>query len=163
MYNTSVIIDEVIDALGDFIDLFVDGAEIVRAQVNRVPMPLDNCVVLTELFGVSLSRPYQDFTEGQIDITDHTRVDMQVDFYGSSSADFCKAVQAAFRTSYAYNKFPDNIKPLYTSDGIQSPLVSGEQQWVSRWTLTVSLQYNPVVTIPQESATVLESDLNVLF
>jgi len=152
MYTNSIIIDEVIDALGDFVDLFVDGAEVVRAQVNRVPMPLDNCVVLTELFGVSLSRPSQIFSEGQIDIKDRTRVDVQIDFYGVNSADFCKAVQSAFQTSYGYDNFPDTVKPLYTSDGIQAPLVSGEQQWVSRWTLTVSLQYNPVVTAPQDSA-----------
>jgi len=163
MYTTSITLDDAIDALGDFIALFVDGAEIVRAQVNRVPMPLDNCVVLTELFGVSLSRPNQDFSVDRIAIKDRTRFDIQVDFYGPSSGDFCKAVQAAFMTSYAYNKFPDTVKPLYTSDGIQSPLISGEQQWESRWTLTVSLQVNPVVEVPQDSAIELEAGLNVLF
>ena len=48
---------------------------------------------------------------------------------------------------------------FYCSDGMQSPLVTGEQQWEGRWTLTASLQYNPVVTVPQDFADVLIPNL----
>lgn len=165
MYTTNTKIDDVIEALADFIDLFVEGAEVVRAQVNRTPMPQGNFVVLTELFSVDLSVPRQDFDFATdiIDITGPSRVDIQIDFYGDNCGDYCKAVQAAFRTPFAYNKFPDNIKPLYTSDGIQAPLINGQQQWQSRWTLTVSVQYNPVITIPQDSAIELVPTIEVLF
>jgi len=165
MYTTNTKIDDVIDALATFIDLFVEGAKVIRAQVNRTPMPQGNFVVLTELFSVDLSIPRENFdsVNNAIDLTGPTRIDVQIDFYGENCGDYCKAVQAAFRTPFAYNNFPINVKPLYTSDGIQAPLINGQQQWQSRWTLTVSLQYNPVIEIPQDSATALDIGLQVLF
>ncbi len=165
MYTTNLKIDDVINALATLIDLFVEGAEVIRAQVNRTSMPQGNFVVLTELFSVDLSIPREDFDSlsDSIDLTGPTRIDVQIDFYGENCGDYCKAVQTAFRTPFAYNNFPNNIKPLYTSDGIQAPLINGQQQWQSRWTLTVSLQYNPVVEIPQDSATALDVGLQVLF
>lgn len=154
MYTASVTVDTVIDALGDFLQPFVGSAEIVRAQVNRVSMPPLPCVVLTELFHVDLRVPSQDYDQAGDEalLSVSNRIDIQVDFYGESAGDYCRSVQSAFRTMWGFDKFPAGIKPLYTSDGIQSPLVSGEQQYVARWTLTVSMQYNPVVTVPQEFA-----------
>lgn len=154
MYTTSITVDTVIDALGDFLEPFVDGAEIVRAQVNRVSMPPLPCVVLTELFHIDLRVPSQDYDEVNDEalLSASNRLDIQVDFYGESAGDYCRSVETAFRTMWGFDQFPAGIKPLYTSDGIQSPLISGEQQYVSRWTLTVSVQYNPVVAVPQEFA-----------
>jgi hypothetical protein len=153
-YLSSITIDDVIDALKDFLTPFVPGGEILRAQVNRTPMAASPCVYLTELLQVDLDIPYPEFLSGDDVVAIHggTRIDIQIDFYGASSGDYCKAVKAAFRTGYGFDQFPENIRPLYTSDGVQSPLITGEQQYESRWTLTVSLQYNPIVTIPQQFA-----------
>jgi hypothetical protein len=30
------------------------------------------------------------------------------------------------------------------------PLISGEQNYVQRWTITAELQYNPITTTPME-------------
>jgi len=154
MYTTSITVDNVIDALADFLQPFVSGADIIRAQVNRVPMPSLPCVVLTELFHVDLRVPSQDYDvlNAEVDLSASNRIDIQVDFYGDSAGDYCRSVETAFRTMWGFDMFPAGIKPLYTSDGIQSPLVSGEQQYVSRWTLTVSMQYNPIVSVPQQFA-----------
>ena len=157
MYTTSITVDNVIDALADFLQPFVNGADIVRAQVNRVSMPSLPCVVLTELFHVDLRVPSQnyDVLNAEADLSASNRIDIQVDFYGESAGDYCRSVETAFRTMWGFDKLPAGIKPLYTSDGIQSPLVSGEQQYVSRWTLTVSMQYNPIVSVPQQFADTL--------
>jgi len=154
MYTSSITVDNVIDALADFLQPFVDGADIIRAQVNRVSMPSLPCVVLTELFHVDLSIPSQnyDVLNDEVDLSASNRIDIQVDFYGESAGDYCRSVETAFRTMWGFDAFPAGIKPLYTSDGIQSPLISGEQQYVSRWTLTVSMQYNPIVSAPQQFA-----------
>jgi hypothetical protein len=80
---------------------------------------------------------------------------VQIDFYGAQAGEFCKTVKTAFRSEWGYNTFAANVKPLYTSDGIQSPLLTGEEQYESRWTLTVSMQYNPTVAVPQQSANVV--------
>lgn len=157
MYGVSITVDNVIDALANFMQPFCPGSEIVRAQVNRVPMPTGPCVVLTELLQVDLETPVVDYvpTQDLANIKGPARVDIQVDFYGPSAGDQCKAVKGVFRTEYAAGQFSDGIKPLYCSDGVQSPLVTGEQQWESRWTLTASMQYNPTVTVPQDFADTL--------
>lgn len=155
MYTASVTVDDVIDALANFIQPFVGTAEIVRAQANRTPMPFTPCVVLTELLQVDLETPayvYGGVIE-QMTATGRQRIDVQIDFYGPSAGDQCSAIKSIFRTPYAADQFPNGIKPLYCGDGIQSPLITGEEQWQSRFTLTVSLQYNVSVTVPQQSAT----------
>lgn len=160
MYTSSITIDQVIDALAAFLAPFAPGAAIVRAQVNRVALPQNPCIVLTELLQVDLSVPYTEYqppvdpipADGTATILGPTRIDVQIDFYGSAAGEFCKAVKTAFRSHWGFAHFPANIKPLYTSDGIQSPLITGEQQFESRWTLTASLQYNPIVTVPQQFA-----------
>ena len=157
MYTSSINVDQVIDALADFLAPFVPGAQVVRAQVNRVAMPSNPGVVLTEMLQVDLSVPATEYQPdaGTATIEGPTRVDIQIDFYGEQAGEFCRTVKTAFRSHWGFSHFPANIKPLYTSDGIQAPLVTGEQQYESRWTLTASLQYNPIVTVPQDFADVL--------
>jgi hypothetical protein len=157
MYDSSITVDQVIDALADFLAPFVPAAQIVRAQVNRVPMPSNPGIVLTELNQADLSVPDTEYQpdDSTATIKGPTRIDVQIDFYGEQASEFCKTVKTAFRSHWGFSHFPANIKPLYTSDGIQAPLVTGEQQYESRWTLTASLQYNPIVTVPQDFADVL--------
>lgn len=154
MYTASITVDQVIDALADFLAPFVPGASVVRAQVNRVAMPPNPCVILTEMLQVDLSVPATDYQPDDNTATVYgpSRIDVQIDFYGAQAGEFCKTVKTAFRSHWGFEHFPANIKPLYTSDGMQSPLTTGEQQYESRWTLTASLQYNPTVTVPQEFA-----------
>jgi len=153
-YTASIAIDQVIDALSAFLAPFVPTGQVVRAQVNRVALPSNPCVVLTELLLVDLSVPFTEYQPLADTATVYgpARIDIQVDFYGESASEYCKVVQTTFRSAWGYDWFPANVKPLYTSDGIQAPMVTGEQQWQSRWTLTVSMQYNPTVTVPQQFA-----------
>lgn len=154
MYTASITVDQVIDALAAFLAPFVPGSEVVRAQVNRVAMPPNPCIILTEMMQVDLTVPATGYQPDDDTATVYgpTRIDVQIDFYGAQAGEFCKTVKTAFRSHWGYEHFPANIKPLYTSDGMQSPLTTGEQQYESRWTLTASLQYNPTVTVPQEFA-----------
>ncbi len=167
-YVPSLIIDQVIVALKVLILPFITGAtsaQIVRGQGNRVAMPPSPCVILTEMFQANLSRPvFQNNPDYQVlasSITSPTRIDVQIDFYGPLAGDYCRAIEAAFNCGYAFDKMPATIKPLYTSDGVQAPLVTGEQQYESRWTLTASMQYNPVVTLPQQSAIEASATINI--
>lgn len=151
MYTASITVDQVIDALAAFLAPFVPGSEVVRAQVNRVAMPPNPCVILTEMLQVDLSVPATDYQpdDDTATIRGPSRIDVQIDFYGAQAGEFCKSVKTAFRSHWGFANFPAGIKPLYTSDGMQSPLLTGEQQYESRWTLTASMQYNPVITVPQ--------------
>jgi len=163
MYTTNVIIDDVIDALVVLLTPFLPGGDIVRAQVNRVPTPLRPTIVLTELLAVDLSVPSQDYQPlaNTASVTNSTRLDIQIDFYADNAGDICKAVQNVMRSTWGFDQFPSTVKPLYTSDGVQSPMVSAEQQWESRWTLTVSMQYNPIIVVPQQFAGTLTPVVHV--
>ena len=81
MYGVSITVDNVIDALADFLQPFCAGAEIVRAQANRVPMPSGPGVVLTEMLQVDLSVPATEYQPdaGTATIEGPTRVDIQID------------------------------------------------------------------------------------
>lgn len=153
----TISIDAVIEALGAFLSPFVGGAAIVRAQENRVAPPAAPYVELTELLQVPLETPVDVFNvaNAQTDITGPKRIDIQIDFRGPASGDWCTAVTTIYRSPYAPAQFPAGIKPLYCSDGHQMPLTTAEQQYEGRWTLTASLQYNPTVSIPQDSANIL--------
>jgi hypothetical protein len=156
-YVSSIAVDTVIEALGAFLQPFVGATQIVCAQVNRVPMPVSAFVELTEILQVDLETPTgtNDKVNQQVGYLSPKRIDIQVDFYGAASGEYCAAVKGVWRTPYATAQFPANIQPLYCSDGHQAPLVNGEEQYEKRWTLTASLQYNPNVIVPQQSATAL--------
>lgn len=161
-YVETITVDQVIDALKAFIQPFLPpNAQIVRGQINRVPLPSAPCVVLTELFEKGLDVPFATPIAANQTTTLHnsTQIDVQVDFYGEFSGNFAKAFLSAFRSEYGYGKFPDNVKPLYVNDGHKMPLTTGEEQYLSRWTLTASLQYNPTVQVPQQSATALKAKI----
>jgi hypothetical protein len=156
MYAADLTVDACIDALSAFLTPFVGGAEIVRAQANRVPMPSTPCVVLTELIQVDFSMPVvvPDDIGVLATITGPKRIDIQIDFYAPNAGDLCAAVKTVYRSPYAVAQFPAGIAPLYCDDGRQTALVTGEQQYESRWTLTASMQYNPSVDVPSQSASV---------
>jgi len=160
-FTVSLTIDNVIDALAAYLTPFVAGSPIIRGQVNRTPLPLGPFVELTEILTVDLSVPTtgHDPVLQLNTITGPAQIDVQLDFYGASAGDYFKAARTAFRTGYGFDAFPATIKPLYMSDGRQSPLTTGEQQYESRWTCTVSMQYNPAITLPQQSANTLSASL----
>lgn len=158
LYVTSIAIDTVIEALGAFIQPFMPaGAQIVRGQGNRVAPPLSPFVLLTEISQTDLETPRStdDPMDGQVNILAPTQIGIQVDFYGAAAGDYCKSVKGVFRSPYAPAQFPNQIKPLFCSDGHQGPLVTGEEQYETRWTLTANLHYNPSVNVPQQYADAL--------
>ena len=156
-YKVSIAVDAVIGALGQFLQPFIGSAQITRAQVNRVAMPNGPFVELTEIIQVDLETPIiiNNFANAQISIMGPKRIDVQIDFYGPDAGDQCTAVKTIFRSDYSPAQFPDGIAPLYCGDGIQGALTNAEQQYESRWTLTASLQFNPIVYVPMQFATAL--------
>jgi hypothetical protein len=152
-YVVDIAVDAVIGALGAFLQPFVGSAPIVRGQTNRTSMPKSGFVELTEILQVDLETPTTIDAAASASITGPKRIDIQVDFYGPAAGDQCTAVKTVYRSAYAVAQFTTpGIAPLYCSDGHQAPLVNAEQQYEGRWTLTASLQYNPTVVIPSQSA-----------
>ena len=163
-YVPTILIDAVIDAVVTFLQPFVGSdTPIIRGQQNRVPPPITAFVKVYEIHLKPLETP--TFTNSpvsdvqQASISTPTRIDIQVDFYGPSAGDWIEAVEAVYRSPYAPAQFPDGIAPLFCSDALQAPLITGEEQYENHWALTASLQYNPLVYVPQQSATELETSI----
>lgn len=169
-YVPTILVDAVIEALALFLAPFVgndvgvtdDPTPIIRAQVNRVNMPKFGFVELTELFQRNLATPIQlqnpDPDIQQATITTFAQFDIQIDMYGPNSGDWARAIESVFRSAWAPDQFPNGIKPLYCSDARQAPLVTGEEQYENRYVITASLEYNPDVIIPQQSAIELKTN-----
>lgn len=175
LYIPDITTDAVITALIAFLQPFVgnwDGTTInpnvptpiIRGEVNRVSIPGNNpagpFIKVIEVNRRGLDAPSQfqstDPAVQQAMITNSKQLDIQIDFYGLAAGEWSAAVESVWRSPYACDQFPDGIKPLYCSDAHQMPLVTGEEQYEYRWALTGSLEYNPTVIIPQQSATELE-------
>jgi hypothetical protein len=157
-YISSITVDDVIDELRAFILPFMRGGEVVRGQNNRTPLPSDPCAVLTEILRTDLQIPYPRYSAfvAVASLQSATRIDVQIDVYGLVAGDITQAIVAAFRTEWGFDRFSAEVKPLYCSDAHQSPLITGEKQFESRWTVTASLQYNPTVSVPQQYADVAD-------
>ena len=54
---------------------------------------------------------------------------------------------------------PHLVQPLYTGDPRQLPLVTGEQQYLQRWMLGATLQFNPTVSTSQQFADIVDVTL----
>ncbi len=160
-YVSSIALDSVFDALGAFLQPFVGTAQVVRAQVNRVAMPVGSFVELTEISSVDLEVPRStyDGVNFQSDIIGPKRIMIQADFYGALAGDWCAAVKTVWRTPYAVAQFPLGIAPLYCDDGNEAPLITGEEQYERRWTLSMNLQYNPQIVVPLQAANKLSMNI----
>ena len=66
-------------------------------------------------------------------------------------------VSTLFRDDYAYNFFPDNIKPLYCDDPKQLVFVNDSQQYEKRFMIMLYLQYDPTVTVDTQLAIELDA------
>jgi hypothetical protein len=125
------------------------GTEIVQGLDNGVPMPVGGFVSMTAGRMRRLETNTRAYPTATTEvITTPTELTIQLDFYGSASAQWAAITQALFRDEYATSQFPPNIAPLYADDPSQMPLVNGEEQYEQRWRVDAALQYNPDITVP---------------
>ena len=150
LFVPSITVDQVIDAVGDYLQLFT-SVQIIRGNVNRTPMPKGSFIALTEVVSIPLNKPIEIYGDTTGTLSEHTRIDVQIDFYGWDLSDKAKAVHSSFRTIWAADKLPAWLAPLYCSDIRKLPIVSAEEQYEQRWTMTATFQYNPDVIVPQDS------------
>lgn len=98
-------------------------------------------------------------TDGAKQSEQDTRVDMQIDCYGPNAADWAAMISTLFRDDYGVNALAPNCAPLYIDNGMQAPLIDGEQQYEQRIVMQAVLQYNPVTSSAQQFASSVDVDL----
>ncbi len=132
------------------------NVEVVRGQDNRVAMPVGEFVMLTPRGSAPMSTTITGYTASTQTLSRSNQFTVQIDCYGASAGDRAQVLSTVFRSSYAVDSLAQVCTPLYTSDIKQTPLVNGEQQYEERWTFDAVMQYNPVITLAQQSANALE-------
>lgn len=159
---------EILTALRTFIlAILPSGVEVVQGQDNRVPEPTSlDFVVMTPLAQQRLSTNVDTYSAtltspfSQVEITADTQYGVQLDIHGPNASTYTMQLALLWRDSYATDNIGDAlVTPLYADDPHQAPFINGENQYETRWVVTVYMQVNPVVTAPQESATTLDITL----
>lgn len=147
---------------------------VLQSQQNRVAMPTGNFILMTSLMTPALSTDRVAFVPGQSNPGNEThsrsmRWDVQLDCYGPSAADMAALIATTFKTDYATRQFAlaaIELQPLYANDPRQMTIIDSEQQYEPRWIIELALQYNPVVTLPQDyamSLSVIPAEVDAVF
>lgn len=156
-------LEAIFTVLGGFITGLI-GCEVVRGLQNGVPMPKRPFISMTELFQNRLSTNVSAYNDpvtqvGARSTMQPTQYTIQVDCYGPDSGDWATILTTMFRDPYGCDQLGPDVSPLYADDPRQAPLINGEENYERRWVITAVMQYNPVVSIPQQFAGALEAGI----
>jgi hypothetical protein len=161
-----MIVDPTLDAVMVKVAAFLAtigpvGYPILRGPLNLVPQPKVDHVVFTPILRKRLrTNVHTDDPDYEVTTTEQgTRLSVQFDFYGESAGDLSAAAETLWRDEYACDILSPEAVPLYTDTANMVPLVTGEDQFLERYTLTAALQWNIRVTNPQQSAIVADVEL----
>jgi hypothetical protein len=141
------------------------GCEVVQGQQNRVAIPPGpDWVVMTPILRVRLATNVDEYTNGNPDgiraVAASTRLDVQCNFYGPRASDTVQIFTTLFRSEVGVNAFlPSGVAPLYTSEPRNMSFVNDSSQYESGWSADASLNFVPVVSVPQDFTQDVEVDV----
>lgn len=156
--------DNVMTTLGAFLDLYV-SCEVIQAQVNRVSMPSNGTtefVTMTQKSMKQLSKPADFNNSTEKTILTKFQFTVQLDFYGEKGVDRASSIAALLRDESGADFFDASgydMQTLYAGDAHQMPLITGEQQYLARWTMDTVFQINQIITLPIETANTITVDI----
>lgn len=141
---------QVFAALRSFI-LGLISCEVVQGLGNEVPMPAGPFICMTPLFLNRLSTNVVTYNGTDAKASRQAVQDtIQLDCYGPLSGDWAVILSTLLRDEYAALTLAPNVVPLHADDPVQMPLIDGEENYEQRWVVKAVLQYNPVVSLPQD-------------
>ena len=137
------------------------SVEVIQELENRVPTPKSSFVLMNRVGRKGLSFPIASYVDEQsvgtipaiceVIHTEPVELSVQVDCYGPTAGDMMEMISATWHTMTACGYLSAYaIKPLFNDDARQMPFITGEKQYVHRWTITLHLQYNPAVALWQD-------------
>lgn len=137
---------------------------VVQGQGNRTPMPNNPFVLMqgqaTGRLGTNIDA--WDPTLQTQATMQKTRVKLQLDCYGPDSNAWATILSTLLRDYIGCAALAPTCQPLFTDPPFQGALIDGEEQYEERWTVMAYVQYNPVTTFAQQSATAVQvSVINV--
>lgn len=90
---------------------------------------------------------------GQQSMLARTRYTVQLDVHGPGSAEWAQIITTVMRSTLGVELFQaagDVAVPLHADEPRQMPFVNGEQQYESRWVVSVLMELAEVVLAPQQ-------------
>lgn len=109
---------------------------------------------------------------GVVDFEQSAELEIQLDLHGPASADNAQTVSTLTRSDYATRFFAEVVDvggvavPLHADDPRQAPFLNDQQQYENRWVVSVLLQVDPVVSVPQQftdSAAIVAQSVDATF
>ena len=131
---------------------------------NKVELPqTNNYIVFTVL------NPFRDGTpvvvnestptEGRITSYQDYRVEVQIDFYGDFAFDRASDIINISRTDFLCSFLkPYNVQPVACDDARNLTGVSGEDEYVERWMVSLEIDYRDTVSVSQEVFNTVETN-----
>ena len=146
---------EIQQGIREMLKKYTDCApeKILAGYNNHVQLPADNDyiiftvlnprrygtpIVVTDIKG---STSYQDF-----------RCEVQIDFYGNLAFDRACDIVNISRTEFLcefLSKY--NIQPIFVDEAQNLTGISGEKEYVERWTVRLEIDYRDAVSVNQDS------------
>jgi len=162
MYTPDINNSDVFTALRSFLQTVLGGIEVVQGKDNQVPMPEGDFVLMTAGAQKRLATNIDEYTFDLVDgdsksIQQKIEYGIQLDVYGANAANNAVIISSTLRDSFAYEQFPDNVKPLYCDDPMQLEFVNDQAQYERRFMIMAYLQFDPTVVVPAQMATELVS------
>lgn len=154
----SILQSDIFKAVGDFlVNVLPVGFSVVQGLDNQVAPPLSNFasmqIVDQKRLATNIREDVLDLINGDsTQITQKIEISVQVDVYSETASDQSNVISTLFRDAYAYNFFPENIKPLYCDDPKQLVFINDAQQYEKRFMIMLYLQYDPMVTVDTQLA-----------
>lgn len=144
-----------------FILSLLPGVSVIQGLGNGSPMPAGEFICITPGAQRRLSTNHTiDDSPGLARaVLQPTEYTIQVDCYGPNASDYATTLSAMWRDPYGCDAMAPDAAPFYSTDPTQAPLINGEENYEQRWTFSALLQFNPVVSVPQQYADSLVLDL----
>ena len=132
---------------------------------NRVELPQsNNYIVFTVLnprrTGTPIVRNESTALQGKVTSYQDFRLEIQIDFYGDFAFDRANDIINISRTDFLCSFFePYNIQPIACEDARNMTGISGEDEYVERWMVSLEIDYRDAVSVSQEVFNTV--DLNI--
>lgn len=145
-------------AIRDMLIQYTDcpPANIFVGYGNRVELPSDNnYIVFTVLNPVRTGTPIVENSStpniGKVTSYQDFRLPIQIDFYGNFAFDRANDIINISRTDFLCSFFkPYNIQPIACDDARNLTGISGEDEYVERWMVSLEIDYRDAVSVSQD-------------
>lgn len=127
------------------------GDQVVRGYSNNVPLPKNDFILMNIIHEQPLSTNSNNYSKevGNVEVIQSVEIQMQIDFYGESSANNARVFCNLWRDFYSCEHLI-HCQPLYCDNLQYLPFTNEKSEYEERYTVTAHLTYNPVITHEQE-------------